>query len=68
MRQVVGSLINNPYEIFSPFRMIISGSSGKRFTTVLAHGLSHFSIFCKFSKNTPKNITKQKYSRTFTLF
>ena len=28
MRQVNGTVINEPYQIFTPFRMIISGSSG----------------------------------------
>ena len=34
MRQVVGTIVDDDYRIFTPFRMLVSGSSGKLLITI----------------------------------
>ena len=47
MRQVNGIVIDEPYQIYHPFRMLISGSSGTGKTT-FCENLLKSNITCKF--------------------
>ena len=49
MRQVTGTIIREPYQIYHPFRMLISGSSGAGKTT-FCESLLQSNITHKFNQ------------------